>query len=210
MRVIFFWKVRKILSKFQKCRRKFQKFFSFLNKCIWIDCVNLSLLRTENLWPAVNVFTKSPKIFHITKRDFFQLSFLYIDWYKYAEGSLVRILAVFGFLYYAVLRRIFRNGTFKTFIWWRFSESVISKILQLWGSSFFKNFKILSAFQKCRQEKEKVFPFRGNFIGIGCVQLSLLRREYLWPADNVLKNSPKIFPITKKDFFELNCLHRDQ
>ena len=45
---------------------------------------------------------------------------------------------------------------------------------------------------------------------MGRVNLFLLRREYFWQAVNVLKNIPKILPITKRDFFELNCFHIDQ
>ena len=37
----------------------------------------------------------------------------------------------------------------------------------------------------------------------------LLRRENLWPAVNVLKKSPKILPIPKRYFFELNCHNSD-
>ena len=54
--------------------------------------------------------------------------------------------------------------------------------------------------------KEKVLPFRDNCIWFGWVQLSLLRREYFWPAFNVLESSPQILSITKRDFSELNCL----
>ena len=41
------------------------------------------------------------------------------------------------------------------------------------------------------------------------LKLSLLRREQLSPAVSVLKNSPKIFHITQKSCFQLNCLHID-
>ena len=56
-----------------------KKLLCFLDHCVWIDCVNLSLLRRENLWPAVNVLTNSPKILHITKRGFFQLNWFQVD-----------------------------------------------------------------------------------------------------------------------------------
>ena len=56
-----------------------EKAFCFLENWILISCVHLSLLRRENLRPGVNVFTNSPKIFHITKRNFFQFSCLNID-----------------------------------------------------------------------------------------------------------------------------------
>ena len=57
---------------------------------------------------------------------------------------------------------------------------------------------------------EKVFPFRDNCISLGSFKLSLLRREYFWPAVNVLKKRPEILAITKRDFFEFNFLQSDQ
>ena len=42
---------------------------------------NFLFLRREYLTLTVNGLTKSPNILHITKRDFFQLSFLYSDQY---------------------------------------------------------------------------------------------------------------------------------
>ena len=75
-----FLKVFKILSPFYRnAAKNWEKGFSFLDNCIWIGCRNLSLIREENLWPAVNVFTNSSKNMYITKRDFFQLNFLHID-----------------------------------------------------------------------------------------------------------------------------------
>ena len=82
------------------------------------------------------------------------------------------------------------------------------------------NFKNISFYWKCskfnlhfknaEKNSEKVFPFRLNCIWVGAAKLSLLRREYFWPTVNVLKNSPEILRITKRDFFELNCLHSVQ
>ena len=57
---------------------------------------------------------------------------------------------------------------------------------------------------------EKIFFFWDNCIQIGYVKLSLLSREYLSSAINVLKNSLKILHITKRDLFQLNYLHSDQ
>ena len=42
------------------------------------------------------------------------------------------------------------------------------------------------------------------------VKLSLLRREYLSSAVNVLTNSYKALHLTKSDFFRLNYLPNDQ
>ena len=56
---------------------------------------------------------------------------------------------------------------------------------------------------------QKIF-FRDKGIWIDCVKLSLLRREYLSPTANALTSSPDILHITKRDFFQLNCLQNDQ
>ena len=57
---------------------------------------------------------------------------------------------------------------------------------------------------------EKVFCFWHNFIWIGCVKLSVLRREYLPSALSVLGNSLEIFDITNINFLQVNCIHGDQ
>ena len=56
----------------------------------------------------------------------------------------------------------------------------------------------------------KSFLFGDNRVRIGCVKLSLLRREYLSSAVNVLTNSFEAFRLTKTDFFRLNYLPNDQ
>ena len=56
----------------------------------------------------------------------------------------------------------------------------------------------------------KRFLFGDNCVRIGCVKLSLLRREYLLSAVNVLTNSYKALHLTKTDFFRLNYLPNDQ
>ena len=75
---------------------------------------------------------------------------------------------------------------------------------------FWKCSKFYLHFKNAERNWEKVFPLIDNCIWFGCVKFSLLRREYLSPAVNVLKNSLKILCITKRNFFEINCLHFDQ
>ena len=48
-----------------------------------------------------------------------------------------------------------------------------------------------------------------NGVRIGCVNLSLLRREYLSLAVNVLTNTYKALLLTKTDFFRFNYLQND-
>ena len=57
---------------------------------------------------------------------------------------------------------------------------------------------------------ENVFFLRDNYIWIGWVKLSQVRREYLPSALSVLGNSFEILHITNKEFLQVNCLHSDQ
>ena len=61
-----------------------------------------------------------------------------------------------------------------------------------------------------KQIGKMLFCFRDNCIGIGCLKLSLSRREYLSLAVNIFTNILKTLHITKRDFFHLNCLHSEQ
>ena len=51
--------------------------------------------------------------------------------------------------------------------------------------------------------------FGDNGVRIGCVNLSLLRREYLSLAVNVLTNTYKVLLLTKTEFFRVNYLEND-
>ena len=59
--------------------KDWEKLFCFRDKCIWIGSTKFSPLRREYLSLAVNVLTKSLRIFHVTKKYFLQRSFLQID-----------------------------------------------------------------------------------------------------------------------------------
>ena len=60
------------------------------------------------------------------------------------------------------------------------------------------------------KNSEKAFRFFDNCVRIYCAKLSLLRREYLSSAVNVLTTSYKALRLTKTDFFRLNYLPNDQ
>ena len=57
-----------------------------------------------------------------------------------------------------------------------------------------------------QEEIQKAFCFWDNCVRIGCVKLSLLRREYLSSAVNVLTNSYKALRLTKTDLFKCDYL----
>ena len=130
---------------------------------------------------------------------------------KYGNSAVVQIATVFEPVYHVACQRIFWNGTFCTYILPRFPECVISEINQLWGSSFFwKCSKFNVDYENSTKNSEKAFCFWDNCVRNGCVKLSLLRREYLSSAVNVLTNSYKALRLTKTDFFWLNYLPNDQ
>ena len=54
-----------------------------------------------------------------------------------------------------------------------------------------------------KEVEKKLFFLLDNCISIDCVKLSLLRREYLSSAVNVLIKSYKLFHIAKMDIFEV-------
>ena len=79
------------------------------------------------------------------------------------------------------------------------------RVIFLW-----KKFKIESKFRKCKKKLENIFRFLDNCISKYCNKFPLLRRENLMSPKNGLTNSRKILDITQRDFFNLNCVPRDQ
>ena len=129
---------------------------------------------------------------------------------KYGNSAVAQIATVFEPVYHVCCQRIFWNGTFCTYILPRFPDCVISEINQLWLSSFFwKCSKFKVDFENATKNWEKAFCFWDNCVRIGCIKLSLLRREYLSSGVNVLTNSYKALHLTKTDFFRLNYLSND-
>ena len=75
---------------------------------------------------------------------------------------------------------------------------------------FWKCSKFDLAFKNAETNWEYNFCFRDYCIWIGRFKLSLLRREYLWSAVNMLTNILKSLHYTKRPFFQLNGLYSDQ
>ena len=86
-----------------------------------------------------------------------------------------------------------------------FRNTLAMRVIFVW-----KSLKFNLDFKNAEKNQEKVFWFWDNWIWIGCVKLSPLRREYLSSAVNkLLTNSLKILHITKSTFSKLNILHSD-
>ena len=57
---------------------------------------------------------------------------------------------------------------------------------------------------------KQIFSFSDKFIWIVYIEISLLRRQYLSLAANVLTKRLTTLHLTTSDFFQLNYLHNDQ
>ena len=75
-RVIIYSKYIRLNLDLKDTAKKWEKVFWFGDNCIWICIVNLSLLRTGYFPSEANLLTRSLKIFHVNKRDFFQVNWL--------------------------------------------------------------------------------------------------------------------------------------
>ena len=83
-----------------------------------------------------------------------------------------------------------------------FRSAYFWKDLRYEGHLSFENVQNLMQISKMQQKiDEKFFFFSDSCVRIGFVKLSLLRREYLSSAVNVLTNSYKALCLTKTDFF---------
>ena len=158
----------------------------------------------------MNVLKNSLKILHITRRDFFKLdSFFSHQWVskRCRRLDLKRVLALLqSCLLKDNVKRRFSSIYLTTF----FEVRNFGNTLAMSVIFFSKELKMQCKFQKLRKKLRKLFDFWDNCIWISCIKLSLLRREYLSLAVNILTKSLKIFHITSRDFFKLNCLRSDR
>ena len=132
-------------------------FFCFWDNCIWRCCNRLSLLRTEYLSLAVNVLTNSPKILHITKRAFFQLSCLHNDQWIWERRCLLDFNSVSAhlscYLLQGPLKRDFLDVYLTTFF--GVSKSKKKKKINYVGHLFLKNVQNWSLISKMQKKIEK-------------------------------------------------------
>ena len=64
--------------------------------------------------------------------------------------------------------------------------------------------------KKKEKMRQKVYGLLDDLIFIGKGQFSLLLREYLYLAVNVLTSSPKISDLIKNNFFSLSLAQKDE
>ena len=156
----FFWKCSKFNLALKNAERNSENFFRFWDNCFWIGCLKMSLLGRKHLSSAVNMLTNILKTLHITKRDFSKLiAFTVIN--KCNKGGPVQIWTVFGPTYHVAcqrpLKRHFLDINLTTFLEVRkFGNTSAMRIIFFW-----KMFKILDRFKKCRNKLRKYFLFLG-------------------------------------------------
>ena len=146
--------------------------FCFLNKCIWIVCIHLSLLIREYPSSAVNVLRKRLKNFNLSKCDFCNLiTFTVIT--EEDEGALINTESVLQPVYHVACREVLSKGTFCTFTSARLSWSVNSELHKLRPSSFFENVWNLMQIRKMQKKNQKkFFVFEINapqFFALNCL-----------------------------------------
>ena len=82
--------------------------FCFLDKSIWIVCIDLSLLLRKYLSLAVNVLKKGLKNFHVSKSDFcISITFTVIT--QDDKGALIKIRSPFRPADHVTCRGVFSN-----------------------------------------------------------------------------------------------------
>ena len=72
-------KYLKLHLDLKNAAKNYGEIFCYLDNCIWIGIVKLSLLRTGYFSSVANVLTSSPKIWHVNKKEFFEHNFLASD-----------------------------------------------------------------------------------------------------------------------------------
>ena len=110
MSVIFFIKCSKFNADSKNSEKNSEKTLCFWDKCIWIVCIQLSLLVMEYLSSGVNVLRKRKKNFHVSKSDFCN-SIHFKVFTQDNKGALTNIESLFQPVYHVASQWEVSNGT---------------------------------------------------------------------------------------------------
>ena len=144
---------------------------------------------------AANVLTSSPKICHVHKRDSFHIYFALIN--EYDRSGHADFNNAWARLSYCLRKHNVKRNFLDIYLT-TFSEFVL----------FNSKFKL--DLENRAKNGEKLLCSWDNCIWICIVKLSLLRAGYFSSAAYMLTSSPEIWPVNKRDFFQLNWLGSDQ
>ena len=132
----FLSKCSKFHLDFKNAVKNWQKVLCFWDNCIWIGIVKLSLLRTGYFSLAANVLTRSSKIWHFNKRDFFQLIWLSNDQWMWWRCCDAEFNCAWAHLPYCFSKHLLKWDFLDIYLT-TFSESLTSKIQNLSASFFY-------------------------------------------------------------------------
>ena len=111
MRVFFFCKCSKFTPDSKNAEKNLEKRFCFVDKCIWIVCIRLTLLIKEYLSQPVTVLRKGLKNFHVSKSDFCNsITFTVIA--QDDKGAIIKTELVIRHVYHVACQEVLSNGTF--------------------------------------------------------------------------------------------------
>ena len=132
---------------------------NFLDNWISISCAKMSLLRTEYLSSAFSVLTNTRKIFHITKRGFFQLTFLHSVQWTWVGCCRGDFKSLFHRLPYCLSKGLLKRNFLGIYLTKLFAVPSFGDTWMMRVFFFKKMFTIWSRFQKCRTQFTKRFLF---------------------------------------------------
>ena len=108
---IFFWKGSNIDADWKNAEKNSEKIFCFWDKCVWIVCIQLSLLIREYLSYAVKVLKKRLKNVQVSKSDFCNsITFNVIT--QVDKGALINIESVILPAYHVACQGVLSSGSF--------------------------------------------------------------------------------------------------
>ena len=141
-----FLTMSKIWCRFEKYTKNLENVFCFWDKCTWIGCIKMSLLRRKYLSWAANVLTNS--------REVFQRNYVHGDMVKIQS---LRLNQWFGPFTISPIEgsseaRLFRHLSNQVFRSLQFRKCISYE-----DHLFLRMFKISCTFKKCRKKLGKSF-----------------------------------------------------
>ena len=112
----------------------------------------------------------------------------------------LRLNQFFGPLTMSPVERSSQTVVFRHLSKHVFRGRYFRKYISYEGHLFLKMFDKMQIRKTQKKLQKKIFSFWDKSIWIVCIHLSLLLREYLSLAVNVLRKGPKNFHVSKSDF----------
>ena len=187
---------------FKNVARNWKKVFCFWGNCIWTGIVKLSLLRTGYFSFSANFLLGSTKIWHVNRREFFQLNWIGRGQWRFQQRLCTFTMLLFQGSSQTALFRHLSNHVFAV----RNLRNTKATRVMFFRKCLKINIDLKNAWKNCGN----VFCFEGNRIWTDIVKLSVIRTGYFSRPANVLTSRTKILHVNKTDFCQLNWLGTNQ